>query len=205
MGPRFESGSWLQKGGAALSPVRRTGGAVITIILCLLCLGIGFAAGYLVRRWEASGSSAMPARCLRVVDTDTIVIHWLYGTNKVRMAGIDAPEKKENKKLREQAEMLKIKPAALLQISQVVIRQMDIMLTGKDVKIVFPRGKVEYDSFGRVLAYIEVGGKDICEMLIRNGLVYPRPEPHPRKERYAQVNAEAKAQRKGIYGLSAAK
>jgi micrococcal nuclease len=184
---------------------RRTGGAAITILLCLVCLGAGFAAGYLVRRWEASGSSAMPARCLRVVDTDTIVVEWLFGTNKVRMAGIDAPESKENKKLREQAEMLNVMPNALLQVSQVVIRQMDIMLTGKNIKIVFPRGKVEYDSFGRVLGYIEVDGKDVCEMLLRNGLCYPRPEPHPRKARYAEVGAEAKAQHKGMYGLSRVK
>lgn len=188
-----------------MRPNRRAGRAAFTLLLCLVCLGAGFAAGYLVRRWEASGSSAMPARCLRVVDTDTIVIEWLFGTNKVRMAGIDAPESKDNKKLREQAVNLNMAPSALLQVSQVVIRQMDIMLTGKDVKIVFPRGKVEYDSFGRVLAYIEVDGKDVCEMLLRNGLVYPRPEPHPRKERYAKVGAEAKAQRKGIYGMSRVK
>lgn len=183
----------------------KQGGAAITLLLCLIFLGAGFAAGYLYRRWEASGSSAMPARCLRVVDTDTIVVEWIYGTNKVRLAGIDAPESKDNKKLREQAEKLGITPSALLQMSQVVIRQMDIMITGKDVKIVFPRDKVEYDSFGRVLGYIEVDGKDVCEMLLRNGLSYPRPEPHPRKERYARVGAEAQAQRKGIYGLSRVK
>ena len=184
---------------------RKSGGAVITILMCLIGFAAGFAAGYFFRRWEASGSSAMPARCLRVVDTDTIVIEWLLGTNKVRMAGIDAPESKDNKKLREQAQMFNIQPSALLQISQIVIRQMDIMLTGKGVKIVFPRGKVEYDSFGRVLAYIEVDGKDVCEMLLRNGLCYPRPEPHPRKERYAQVAADAQSQRKGMYGLSRVK
>ncbi len=182
-----------------------TGGVVITLLLCLVCLGVGFAAGYLVRRWEASGSYAMPARCLRVVDSDTIVIEWLLGTNKVRMAGIDAPESKDNKKLREQAVNLNMTPSALLQVSQVVIRQMDIMLTGKDVKIVFPRGEVEYDSFGRVLAYIEVGEQDVCEMLLRNGLAYPRPEGHPRKERYARIAEEARAQRKGIYGMSRVK
>lgn len=181
------------------------GGVALTLLLCLVCLAIGFAVGYMVRRWEASGSYAMPAHCLRVLDADTIGIRWLSGTNKVRVAGIDAPESKLNKKLREQAEQLKVRPESLLQISQVVIRQMDIMLTGKDIRIVFPRREVEYDSFSRVLAYIEVDGKDIGEMLLRNGLCYPRAESHPRKERYFEVSAEARTQRKGMYGLTQVK
>lgn len=174
----------------------------MTVLVGVVCLGLGFFAGYALRKHQASGVRGMPAQCLRVVDTDTILVRWLLGTNKVRLAGIDAPESKESKKLREQAAQLGVSPTALLQISQIVIRQLDIALTGKDVVLIFPHNKVEYDSFARLLAYVEVRGSDVCEMLLRNGLAYPRPEPHPRADRYAAVAEEARAQKKGIYGLT---
>ncbi|MBU1693266.1 MAG: thermonuclease family protein [Verrucomicrobia bacterium] len=75
-------------------------------------------------------------------------------------------------------------------------------MKGRQVELVFPSGRVEYDSFGRLLAYVEISGSDFGEMLLRNGLVYPRPEGHPRKARYFEVNEGAKAQRKGMYGLT---
>lgn len=180
----------------------RAGNVLITIILCLLCLMGGFAAGFHYQTWRTSGKVAFPATCLRIVDTDTIEVRWHQGTNKVRIAGIDAPESKDNKKLKEQAVQLKVTPENLLQVSKIVIRQTETAMKDKSIRLVFPHGRIEYDSFGRVLAYVEIGGQDFGEMLLRNGLVYPRPEPHPRKEAYYAINQQAMLQRKGIYGMA---
>jgi micrococcal nuclease len=136
-----------------------------------------------------------------VLDTDTIEVAWVWGTNKVRLVGLDAPESKDNKKLHDQAKLLRVDAGQLLSISGVITRQMESGLVGRNVNLIFPRVKIERDAFSRLLAYVEVDGKDIGAMLLRNGLVYPRPEPHPRQATYQALNAEARENRKGIYGL----
>ena len=171
------------------------------ILLCLLSAGLGFWGGYFYKQWKASGQTAIKAECLRILDPDTIEVAWKGHKEKVRIAGIDAPEKKAGKKLNEQAKILNLRPESLLQVSKLVIQQMDTSLTGRPVHLIFPRGRVEYDSFGRLLAYVEVAGKDMGEMLLRNGLVYPRPEPHPRRDHYYSVNQVAQHERKGLYGF----
>ena len=184
----------------------RSGGVMVILLLCLLSACLGFIGGYSFKQWRASGQTAIKAECLRVLDPDTIEVAWKGGKEKVRVAGIDAPEKKLGKKLTEQAHILNVRAESLLQVSELVIRQMDMSLTGRPVHLVFPRGRVEYDSFGRLLAYVETAGKkDMGEMLLRNGLVYPRPEPHPRRDRYYSVNQVAQLQKKGIYGLTRTK
>jgi len=186
---------------AAPTERARSGGVLLVLLLCLFSALMGFIGGFYFKQWKASGKVAIRAECLRVLDPDTIEVAWKGGKEKVRVAGIDAPEKKQGKKLNDQSKILNIKTDSLLQISQLVIRQMDTTLTGRPVSLVFPRGRVEYDSFGRLLAYVEVSGKDMGEMLLRNGLVYPRPEPHPRLERYYEVNQVAQLERKGLYAF----
>ncbi len=184
---------------------RRSGHVVVVVLVALLCASLGFAGGYYYHQWKSSGRTAISAKCLRILDPDTIEVEWKGAKEKVRFAGIDAPEKKEGKKLNDQAKMLKIQAGSLMQVSQLVITELNGRLVGQNVDLVFPTGRVEYDSFGRLLAYIERNGKDVGEMLLRNGLVYPRPEPHPRKEHYAQVNVQAQQQRKGFYGFTRTK
>jgi len=136
-----------------------------------------------------------------VVDTDTIEVVWIWGTNRVRLVGIDAPESKDGRKLRDQAERLGVDAGSLLAISATIIRQAGTALTGKRLRLVFPNRAIERDAFGRLLAYVEVNRSDFGAMLLRNGLVYPRVEGHPRKAEYLAMNDLAIEQKKGIYGL----
>lgn len=177
-------------------------GRILAILFALAMGGAGFAGGFYYHKWKTSTRVSYPATCIRVLDADTIEVEWALGRAKVRLAGVDAPEGKDNKKLKDQAKQLGTTPENLLQVSKTIINQAEIVLPGRKIKLVFPRGDVERDSFGRLLAYVEVGNADFGAMLLRNGLVYPRPEPHPRKETYLALNEQAVQARKGLYGLN---
>lgn len=173
----------------------------VWLVVTLVCLAGGFYAGVRYRSYTLSSMNAYPATCLRVLDGDTFEVAWIWGTNKVRLAGIDAPESKNNKKLKDQAKDLGVDPSGLLQISGLIKSQADNLLPGRAIKLVFPDKEIERDSFGRLLAYVEVGDRDFGAMLLRNGLVYPRPEKHPRMKDYQELNDQAREDKKGLYGL----
>ena len=173
----------------------------VWLVITLMCLAGGFYGGIRYRSHTLSSMQAYPATCLRILDGDTFEIAWIWGTNKVRLAGIDAPESKDNKKLKDQARQLGVDPGSLLQISGLIKTQADNLLPGRPIKLVFPDKEIQRDSFGRLLAYVEIGDKDFGAMLLRNGLVYPRPEHHPRQTTYNELNEKARSERKGIYGL----
>ncbi len=117
------------------------------------------------------------AKYVRFLDGDTLEVSWFFGTNKIRVAGIDCPETQRGKKLNKQAVMLGIEdPENLYATAKQLTAVLEKSVVGRDVSLSFPSGGIEYDSFGRLLAYVEVKQKDLGSMLLRSGLAYPRPE-----------------------------
>ncbi|MCF7837778.1 MAG: thermonuclease family protein [Candidatus Marinimicrobia bacterium] len=159
----------------------------------------GLIVGFRLHDHQALGRSAFPARCVNVVDGDTLDVVWMYGTNRVRVAGVDAPETRGTRKLREQADALGLREESMQRIGQNATRMAKQLLLDREVVLVFPRGEVERDTFGRLLTYIEVNGEDFGAFLLANGLAETRPEPHPRQRAYQQLQREAARQGRGLF------
>jgi micrococcal nuclease len=118
----------------------------------------------------------------------------------VRIAGIDCPESRNTKKLRDQAKTYSIKPEVLLKIGKAAKNLGKQKVLNQQVVIAFPHGKIERDAFGRLLAYVEIDGADYGGFLIENGFAYPRPEEHPLIKKYRKLNSKAQKNESGLYG-----
>jgi endonuclease YncB( thermonuclease family) len=58
-----------------------------------LVFACGLAAGYGVHVWQIRlANPDTPARCIRVIDGDTLEVIWKGETNAVRLVGVEAPE-----------------------------------------------------------------------------------------------------------------
>ncbi len=98
---------------------------------------------------ECLGKKLLRASVLRVVDGDTLVVRYRNTKMRVRLWGIDSPERKqafsgEAKKFAER------------------------LLLGRRVKI-YPKDRDDYD---RLVAIVKVGGKCVNEELIKAGLAW---------------------------------
>ena len=127
-------------------------------------------------------------RVERVVDGDTFV---LEGGERVRMLGVDTPET--------------VKPNTPVQpMGPQASAYTHRVLEGQVVRLGFD--KERRDRYGRLLAYVYLGDRMINEELIRKG--YGRaqtqyPFSNEMKRRFRAAEAEAQADRLGIWGLPA--
>lgn len=138
-------------------------------------------------------------RCTKVFDGDTYEVALPEGRRRIRVKGIDTPESAESDKAVRQAEQLGVTLPALLRAGQSIKAEARAMVEGREVSVVAPGGLLQLDDYGRLLAYIEVGGEDVGAELITRGLAYARSEPHPRKASYHTLNERARRERRGIY------
>lgn len=129
---------------------------------------------------SAPGAASAPARldgvrCSRVHDGDTLSVVRDGRTLRVRIFGIDAPERTQpySNRSRQRAKEL------------AEDRRVDL-----DV--------VETDAYGRLVARVEVDGEDLGARLIEEGLAwhYRRYSDDPR---YARLEAGARAARRGLW------
>jgi micrococcal nuclease len=145
-------------------------------------------------------AAANEARCVGVLDGDTVRVEWQGNTEEIRLLGIDCPETRQGKKLQEQAQRRHLKADFVMRYGQIASGTTENWLLNRNLRIVFPSGKVERDSFGRLLAYVEQQGVDIGERLLLGGNAFLWDDVHPRQESYQLFMAEAKRQKKGIWG-----
>jgi micrococcal nuclease len=125
----------------------------------------------------------------RVVDGDTIVVMLNGAKTKVRLQGVNTPEK--------DGPYTKAQP-----MNQTATRRTKELAENKTVTLVSDR-KGETDKYGRLLAYVILpDGRALNEILIKEGLavVYRRFE-YSEKQRYIAMEAQAKAACKGIWKL----
>lgn len=128
---------------------------------------------------------AMPAAPLptqgvvvRVVDGDTYL---LADGNRVRLSGVNTPEKSES-------------------IGMFVKEEIIRFLTNKEVTLVY--GSTPRDHYGRLVAEVWVDGQSMAEYLLRNGyahlFIIPPGRP-ARLDAMIQAQREARAAGKGIW------
>ena len=138
---------------------------------------------------SAVGNHDATAKVSRVVDGDTIEISpAVDGNEEVRLIGMDTPETKDPS---EEMEPLGPEASAFATDS----------LTGRSVALEFDVERE--DQYGRLLAYVYLGGEMFNELLVEEGLAQAYPyDPNTRYEgRFAAAQEQARAAGIGIWGL----
>lgn len=146
-----------------------------------------------------TGAAPLAGRCTKVFDGDTYEVELPEGRRRIRVKGIDCPESAESDKAVRQAARLGVALPALLRAGQGIKDEVRELVEGRAVMVVPPGGLLQPDDYGRLLAYVEVDGRDIGAELVARGLAYARDEPHPRRTDYQLLNRRARETRRGIY------
>jgi endonuclease YncB( thermonuclease family) len=129
------------------------------------------------------------ATVTRVVDGDTIEISpAIDGNEEVRLIGVDTPETKDPD--------TGVQPYGP-QASQFTTRELD----GERVDLEFDQDRE--DQYGRLLAYVHVGGEMFNETLLRQGYAQLYiVSPNDKYEgRFEQAQQQAKSAERGLWGL----
>jgi micrococcal nuclease len=133
---------------------------------------------------------ARPARIVRVIDGDTVVVAGAnLGPTKVRLLGIDCPETHANEKcLRDERDGRGSCRDQLPRGALAKTRALQL-LAGRSVYLEprYPGRAFELDPYNRLLAYIRLDdGRDFGLALVTDGLCedFSWKYPHPRSAEY---------------------
>lgn len=135
----------------------------------------------------ASGRAALPAGAEKafvvcVYDGDTITVNVGGHREKVRLIGIDTPEKGRP-----------FDPEATAATKRLVL--------GKSVGIL--KDISDRDMYGRLLRYVYIGSVMVNAELVRGGyaMAYTYPPDVSHAELFARLQAEARKAKRGLWGL----
>lgn len=136
---------------------------------------------------EEAPSGPVRAPVVRGVDGDTIVVRFDGEEESVRLIGVDTPES--------------VKPDTPVQCYALAASHFtEGEVEGRTVRLVFDRER--RDVYGRLLAYVHVGGRFLNAELVRRG--YARTLTIPPNDRFAGLFArlarEASADGRGLWG-----
>jgi micrococcal nuclease len=120
------------------------------------------------------------AKCIGVADGDTITVLKDRKQIRIRLYGIDAPEK--NQAFGQQAKNSLSKAAF-----------------NKYVKV-FPQGT---DRYGRTLAWLFVGDKCLNREMVANGMAWHYAQYAPREQRLASLQSQARTRKIGLWSAAA--
>ncbi|WP_121033906.1 thermonuclease family protein [Terracoccus luteus] len=134
----------------------------------------------------------------RVSDGDTFSIDDATGAQlaNVRIIGLNAPEIAHGV-----AKAECYGPQAAAELRR--------LLAGTTVTLVDDPRAPMFDRYGRRLAYVEVGGRDVATLMIRGGwateLHLPSAGPSVRTPTYLQAQAQAQREKRGLWGACPAR
>ncbi len=126
----------------------------------------------------ASQANEFFAKVVAVLDGDTVLIKRAKGLAKVRLAGIDAPEKAQT-------------------FGETAKRSLATMVMGRQIKIV----SVAVDQYGRIVANISVNGVDVNAEQVRLGMAWEYSRFHNNAALLA-LQKEAQAVPRGLWAMS---
>lgn len=144
-------------------------------------------------------------KIIQVVDGDGVIVQDIFSKKEreIRLLGIDAPEIKDCKKLRQDERELHLPGQLLIQLGWESKRYLvSILPINTNVSFVCELNN-EIDLFGRTLAYIFIQN-NVCinEILVSEGYVKPYDKFYCTElNKYRQMNFHAKTQKKGLYKL----
>ncbi|WP_096149249.1 thermonuclease family protein [Enterobacter hormaechei] len=127
-----------------------------------------------------SASADISGRIVRVLDGDTVeILDQGNQLKRVRLAGIDAPEKNQPFGQRSRQELSSM------------VTQRIVTVTGEDE-----------DRYGRLLGTVWLGAKDVNAEQIRKGLAWAyRYHGKPVRSDYATLEDEARRQATGLWSV----
>ncbi|RYL93112.1 nuclease [Sporolactobacillus sp. THM7-4] len=131
------------------------------------------------------------ARVIKVVDGDTIDVSYLGKVTTVRMLLIDTPETHHPR--------LGVQP-----YGPEASRYAHQLMDGKTVRLELAENG-GHDKYGRLLAYVYVGGKSVEELQLARGfarVAYVIPPNTKYVDRYRAVEAQAKKKKLGIWSVN---
>lgn len=133
---------------------------------------------------------------VRVADGDTVI---LDRNEKVRLLGVDTPEKFESDKLAKQAAKLQVDARAIARLGQRSTEFTEKRCAGKRCRLVLD-GRPK-DDYGRTLGYIYLeDGSCLNRELIENGYatVY-KWFPYSRRDEFLRLESEARQGNRGLW------
>jgi micrococcal nuclease len=135
----------------------------------------------------------------RVVDGDTFVIS---SGEKVRLLGIDTPEKYDSQKLERDALSSQRDKETIKKLGELSSVYAENLVLNKKVKLVKEPNHEDKDRYGRLLRYIYLeDGTSVNAKLIRDGYanVYDR-FPLSVLDEYRKYEREARENKRGLWG-----
>ena len=164
---------------------------VLVVFLCLISL----------YGMPSLAKDPITAKVDRVIDGDTIV---LESGEKVRLIGIDCPELHDPKRNERNAKKLGVAPDLYQSYAGKSKEFLEGLVGNLEVELYFDdtNEKIDHkDRYGRTLSYIRGLYGDPCYALVWNGYctVYRRFQ-FRKKEKYIELEKEAKEKGKGIWG-----
>jgi micrococcal nuclease len=138
-----------------------------------------------------SGADSPTVRVVAVVDGDTVDVAWAGHRERVRLLGVDTPET-----------VAPDRPVGCYGPEAATFTQQ--RLQGRTVRLQFDRER--RDRFGRLLAYVDVGGRRFNDDLLAGG--YARLLVIPPNGRHARAmldrELEARSAGRGLWGACSA-
>ena len=132
----------------------------------------------------------------RVIDGDTFDAAYKRERVRVRVLGLDTPEKRRGKKVQQDAERARTSVTQQLKLGELATERAEALLLGEKVRLTSGREDrgPRKDIYGRYLAYVELsGGKDYGLVMIQKGLgeCFGWKYPHPRRASYEAAQRKA--------------
>ncbi len=118
------------------------------------------------------------AKVIAVLDGDTVLVKRANGLKKIRLVGIDAPEKAQT-------------------FGETSRRSLADMVLGKQVKVT----SEAVDQYGRMVAHISVDGLDVNAEQIRRGMAWENSRFHNDRALLA-LQEEARLAPRGLWALN---
>lgn len=126
----------------------------------------------------AAQGAEFVAKVIAVLDGDTVLIKGAKGLKKIRMAGIDAPEKAQT-------------------FGETSRRSLAEMVLGKQVMV----ASEAVDQYGRMVAHLSVDGLDVNAEQIRRGMAWEYSRFHNDRVLLA-LQEEARRAPRGLWALN---
>lgn len=139
----------------------------------------------------------------KIVDGDGVFVYNIFDKKEieVRLLGVDAPELKDCRKLRQDERELHLPGNLLIELGWMSKIFLESILPINSNVSLYTEKNNEIDLFGRTLAYlITSSGVCINEVMLSEGYVKPYDKYYTTQlELYKQLNRDAILLKKGLY------
>lgn len=171
-----------------------------TVTIAVLLLFIYFAWIYIIPKLSEHEQKEKDIRLVqRVVDGDTFV---LEGGERVRMLGIDTPEKFESRKLDSDAERSGKDKKTIQRLGELASQYTKKLIEGKKVILVPESNYEDKDKNGRLLRYVYLeDGTFVNKKIVEDGYANAyRTFPVSKLDELIQAEKEARENSRGLWG-----